>query len=68
MEHLRRMGRQTETVNVVYVTDRLWQPGRGRIPPPTGPGSAYRLDFIDNDDSAVSLSAFADRRKRSDDE
>jgi magnesium transporter len=60
MDHVRKMGRQTETVNVVYVTDRLWQL--------VGAVSLRRLVLAQPTDlissimttPAVSLSAFAD--------
>ncbi|HHY45260.1 MAG TPA: magnesium transporter [Firmicutes bacterium] len=63
MEHIRRMGRQTETVNVVYVTDRLWHL--------VGAVSLRQLVLAQPTDlissimttPAVSLSAFADREE-----
>ena len=63
MEHVRKMGRQTETINVVYVTDRLWQL--------VGAVSLRQLVLAQPTDlissimttPAVSLSAFADREE-----
>ncbi|HHY76294.1 MAG TPA: magnesium transporter [Firmicutes bacterium] len=63
MDHIRKMGRQVETVNVVYVTDRLWHL--------VGVVSLRQLVLAQPTDlissimttPAVSLSAFADREE-----
>lgn len=63
MDHIRKMGRQVETVNVVYVTDRLWHL--------VGVVSLRQLVLAQPTElissimttPAVSLSAFADREE-----